>query len=166
MEPSEFDLLDDMSDRDVRNALAKCAQIMHDPVFTGKGSHLALESMVALLMITVKDILMRADKDGNRIDFTDDVQTVPGKVSDVTDLICKARCVACHIFSDGLLVDETNRFYFSVINGYCPNAGSINDFKISCDYADDTALYFGRYRVYYRRHLVRAVKELIDIYGY
>ena len=165
MARTQFDDGVELSNREVQSALRKCAEILQDDIFSPGTASRYLESMMVLLLITLKDVLIRADKDGRRISFSDDVELLPGYIEDVTDLICKARSVACHIFSGGKQIAEGSRFYFGFLRGYCPAAIVIGDVQIGNPYHDDVAVYLGRYRCYLNRHLVRAVNELIDIYS-
>ena len=155
----------ELSNREVRDALRKCVEIQQDEAFQPGSQSPYLEALMVLLLINVKDVLIRADKDGCRVDFSDDIDKVPGKIDDVTDLICSARNVACHIFSDGKQIAEGSRLSFAFMRGYCPDAISIGDLHLGNPYHDDVAVYFGRYRFYLHRHLIRAVNQLVEIYG-
>lgn len=147
----------------IQGALRKCASIFDSGIFSPENfGHALFEPAVITLLINLNDLLQKAKDDDARVSFSDDV-TVADKLSDVTDLVSKCRNAACHIGSP-LHFIETNKFTFNVIGGKSPNAMRIGDVYYGCDYEDDIAIYYGAFRLYLRRHALRAFNEIRAIY--
>jgi hypothetical protein len=102
--------------------------------------------------------LHKAERFSNRITFADDVLTNE-YVRDVTDAVTAVRDACCHIDSFKRRFDDhDNRGSYLVAYGRC-NVLKINDLELKSDYADDIAVFFGKNRLYFKRHIVRAFDE-------
>ncbi|MHA3791470.1 hypothetical protein [Sphingomonas sp. YL-JM2C] len=110
---------------------------------------------VTQTLILLNDLLQKADDDGMRIAFNDDIDPAWG--ADITAFVRAMRNAACHV-SSALRDFQGNRFAFNVIYGQ--QAFIINDVAIGCDYADDIAINYGGMRLYVERHLRRATDEV------
>jgi hypothetical protein len=110
------------------------------------------------LMICMRDLMSKAEKYTKRIDFKDDVLT-NDYVKDVTDAITAVRDACCHIDSFKKNFDSNgNRGEYMVAYGKC-NLMKIDDFELRGDYEDDIAVFYGRNRLYMRRHILRALEQ-------
>jgi hypothetical protein len=45
------------------------------------------------------------------------------------------------------------------VEGKCEAAHIINGVSFGSSYADDVAIFFGNFKIYYIRHIIRALKE-------
>jgi len=120
--------------------------------------HILQVSAFIDLMICMRDLIYKTEKYVRRIDFTDDV-LINEYVTDVTGAITAVRDACCHIDSFKKLFDDNgNRGEFMVAYGKTKLA-LIGDFDMKGEYEDDTAIFYGRNRVYLRRHVLRAFNE-------
>jgi hypothetical protein len=122
-----------------------------------------LEAAYVLLLIHLNDLVGVAAKDGKRIVFIEDVADVEG-VEDVTDMITKCRNAAVHIKSPLSNVSGSGTLKFIRVIGKIPNAFVIDGKAIGSDYADDVAIFYGEYRLYVGRNIIRALNEIEAIY--
>lgn len=150
-------------DSEIETSIQRCIDIFNSEIFANENFRSPLiEPCVIMLLIKMNDVLQKLREDGKRIDFTEDVQFING-IKDVTDLINKARNAACHISSGANYVAPQKRVFASVW-GRCPQALNIDGALYGSDYEDDIAFFHGPLRVYLKRHLHRALLEVIDIY--
>ncbi|WP_343661113.1 hypothetical protein [Ralstonia sp.] len=162
MEQSKRQGEDFLKAADIGYLLSRCMSIFNLGALNVEEARSVLyEASVTQLLIWLNDLLQRADDDGKRIKFTDDIAPAIG---DVTDLISKLRNAACHIRSKNSDV-ALNTVRFCVVHGKRPKSMVIRDVVLGCDYEDDSAVFFGQYRLYMRRHALRAVEELAKAYG-
>lgn len=114
------------------------------------------------LMICLRDLLHKTEKYAKRVSFTDDVITNE-YVHDITDAVTAVRDACCHINSFKRLFDDRgNRGIFNVIYGK-GTLMKIDDFEVKSDYENDTAFFYGKNRLYMKRHIVRAFKEATEL---
>ena len=113
------------------------------------------------LMICLRDLMHKTEKYSKRIAFTDDVLTNE-YVKDVTDAIRAVRDACCHIDSYKRLFDDCGNRGSLVAYGKC-TLGTINDIELKSDYEDDIAFFFGKHRLYFKRHIVRAFNEAQEL---
>jgi hypothetical protein len=110
------------------------------------------------LMICMRDLMHKTEKYAKRIAFTDDILT-SNYVADVTDAITAVRDACCHIDSFKKLFDDRgNRGTYMVAYGKC-NLAKIDDLELRSEYEDDCAVFYGKNRLYLKRHLLRALSE-------
>uniref|UniRef100_UPI003F80F844 hypothetical protein n=1 Tax=Xanthomonas sp. 0924 TaxID=2835534 RepID=UPI003F80F844 len=121
--------------------------------------HPLFEAAFTSLVIHLKDLLMMANADGNRIAFTDDVDFVFGKPCDVTTLVVDIRNAMCHVDSPKHNL-SFGRLRLMVITGLSPNAMVDDVISYGCNYQDDIAIQYGPVRVYLNRHVMRALTEV------
>lgn len=114
---------------------------------------------VTQVLILLNDLMQKADDEGLRITFNDDIDPAWG--DDITAFVRTMRNAVCHIPS-GLRDFQGSRLSFNVIRGLMPQAFVFNDVAIGCDYADDIAVNYGGMRIYVHRHLVRAAQAVSD----
>ncbi len=110
------------------------------------------------LMICMRDLLYKVEKNSNRISFSDGI-IQNDYVHDVTDAVTAIRDACCHINSYKIIFDEQgNRGSYNVIYGKAKPI-QVGDFIIESEYNDDIAFYYGKNRIYLKRHIIRAFNE-------
>lgn len=148
---------------DIQSSVSRCADLFNSGVFNSNSSAGVLfESAVTLLLIHLNDLLQKAKTDGKRISFVDDIE-ITETISDVTDLVRACRYAACHVPSGEHKI-ESGKFTFCVASGYGPTGFVINGKEMGSDYADDIAVYYGKHRLYLKRHLLRSFELVAQIY--
>ena len=125
---------------------------------SNNAGHVLLQSAFIDLMISMRDLMYKTEKYAERISFADDI--LPNEyVKDVTGAITAVRDACCHIDSFKKLFDERgNRGSFMVVYGK-GNLIKIGDLELKSEYEDDTAIFYGKNRLYLKRHIVRAFQE-------
>ena len=150
----------DVHDRqDAERTIRRISQLLSSGIFDQSSAGAVLqESAFIELMICMRDLLYKCEKYAARISFTDDV--LPNAyVKDVTHAITALRDACCHIDSfKNLFDDHGNRGSFMVAYGKV-NLMKINDLELKSEYDDDTAVFYGKNRLYFKRHIVRAFNE-------
>ena len=120
--------------------------------------HVLQRSAFIDLVICLRDLLNKAQRYGTRVAFADDILT-NDYVKDVTDAITAVRDARCHIDSfKHLFDDHGNRGSYLVVYG----KGSfmkIGDLELKADYPDDVAVFYGKNRLYLKRHIIRAFEQ-------
>ena len=117
------------------------------------------ESLFALLLINMKDVLMILDKLGHRISFTDDLPID----TDVTKQLCDMRNAICHLGSLQRRVSGSGAVLsFGMAVGKC-NFARIDDVELNNPYDDDIAFFYGSQRVFLVRHIHVALSEALDV---
>jgi len=146
---------------DIQNSLQTIEQIINSGIFGPKntGSPFFRPSFVALL-ISLRDLMYKAEKYATRIDFTDDVDQ-RDKVQDVSGLIKFVRDALCHPDSDNHYLDNGAKATFNVIFG-AGCLAQIGDCRQESSHADDVCFFFGMHRIYLKRHIIRAAEEARD----
>lgn len=153
-----------MRGSDVQSSMARCADLVNGGIFSQtNASNPLFEAAATLFLIHLADLLMKANQDGKRISWDDDVEKTE-KIKDVTDLIRAARNAACHVSSDQHKVEPAVKFTFTVCFGYSPRAAIINGVELGCYHANEIAIFYGTTRVYVKRQLIRCLEELNQIY--
>jgi hypothetical protein len=110
------------------------------------------------LMVCLRDLLYKTEKYVKRVSFKDDIIT-NDYVHDITDAVTATRDACCHLNSFKQIFDEQgNRGSFIVIYGKGTFA-KFGDVEVKSEYEDDTAVFYGKNRLYINRHIVRAFKE-------
>ena len=118
------------------------------------------EASFALLMINMKDFLHILRVDGQRISFTDDVPD--GR--DVTDLITDMRNAICHIGSADRHFAPGSTLSFGRMSGQGILV-KMGDLELGNPYQDDVAFFYGKHRVFLKRHAHRATQEANALIG-
>jgi hypothetical protein len=148
---------------DIQSSVSRCADLFNSGIFSsGSSAGVLFEASVTLLLVHLNDLLQKAKLDGNRIDFTDDMETSES-IADITDLVRACRNAACHVTSGEHKIDS-GKFTFCVTSGYGPSAFLIEGQEMGCDHADDIAIYYGKNRVYVKRHLFRSFELVAQMY--
>jgi hypothetical protein len=150
----------DVQDRqDCERNIRRITQLIDSGVFNlGNGGHPLQQSAFIDLMICMRDLMHKAEKYTKRVDFADDV-LINNYVKDVTDAITAIRDACCHIDSFKKNFDGNgNRGEYMVAYGKC-SLLKMDDFEAKGEYADDIAVFYGRNRVYMRRHILRAFHQ-------
>jgi hypothetical protein len=150
----------DIHDRqDCESAIARIRALLGSGIFNPPNAGHVLQSSAFIdLIICLRDLLYKTERYARRISFTDDILTNE-YVTDVTDAVTAVRDACCHIDSFKKLFDDRgNRGSYLVAYGKC-KLMKLGDLELTSDYEDDTAVFYGRNRLYFRRHIVRAFEE-------
>jgi len=127
-----------------------------------KKAHL-LEAIYTALLIRLYDILKSLEEKRTLIAFSEDVDTdSQNDIKDIFDLIRIHRNAACHTKSGRKQFKDTKTiFSFNIVAGYNPKAFKIgSEYYAGNDYHDDIAIYYGHWRVYFKRHIERLLHSL------
>lgn len=145
-------------------------EILKTNIFAPENAmHPLKQSAFTELMICLHDLLQKCKKSSVPVEFTEAVD-ITADVSNVTDLVSSIRGAVCHITSKThQLHDEGGKFTFNVNYG-AGTFGLIGCVEIRSDFADDVCFFFGKRRIYLKRHIIRAFEEakanLIPLTGY
>lgn len=150
--------MDFYAEDEIESALRTIEATINSGIFSPQNSQSPFfqPSFVALL-ISLRDLMYKAEKYSSRIGFSDDVDQ-RNKVQDVSDLIKFVRDALCHPDSDNHYIDNGCKATFNV----CFGAGclvKIDDFTQESAYDDDICFFFGMHRIYLKRHIIRAAQE-------
>ena len=145
--------------QDCQGNIRRIQELLGSGIFNSDNAgHLLQQSAFIDLMICLRDLMHKTEKYAKRIDFTDDI-LLNDYVKDVTDAITAVRDGCCHINSfKKLFDDQGNRGSFNVAYGRC-NFMKIDDLELKSDYDDDAAVFYGRNRLDFKRHIIRAFEE-------
>lgn len=126
-------------------------------------SEIVYEACVAMLLVNLHDLLQTARVIGRPLVFAEYMDPKED-AGNITELVAKCRNAACHVWTKSTSTKSTvYRFYR--VAGYCPRATVLDDKPLGCDYHDDVAVYYGRYRLYLKRHVLRAIEELALVFS-
>jgi len=127
-----------------------------------QNSSLLLEAIYTSLLIRLHDILNSLDKkQRSTVAFAGDITIdKQSNINDIFDLIRIHRNAACHTKSGWKYVNKKILFSFNVVKERCSNALKISGHIFGCDYTDDIALYYGPWRVYFKRHIQKLLERL------
>ena len=145
--------------QDCEGSIRRIAQLLDSGIFNSNNvGHVLQKSAFIDLMICMRDLMNKTETYSTRIAFADDVLK-SAYVKDVTDAITAIRDACCHIDSFKKNFDENgNRGEYMVAYGKC-NLLKMGDFEAKGEYDDDAAIFYGRNRVYMKRHIIRAFQE-------
>lgn len=145
--------------QDCQSSIDRIQELFSSGIFNlqSRGNPLQKSAFIEL-MICLRDLMYKTENHAQRIDFTDDVLTNE-YVKDVTDAITAVRDACCHINSFKKRFDDRgNRGSYIIAYGEC-NVGTIGDIELKSEYQDDIAVFYGRNRLYFSRHILRAFNE-------
>lgn len=113
------------------------------------------------LMICLYDLLKIGNKYKVRVKFTDAVEK---NIQDVTELVRLVRNAACHVQS------EENRLpvigLIPILNTHYSKGAILRwyegdqEYVLESEFDDDVCFFFGKYRIYLKRHIIRAIDEV------
>ncbi|MEN3325865.1 MAG: hypothetical protein V7638_672 [Acidobacteriota bacterium] len=136
-------------------------------------NHPLLQSAFIDLLICLRHLTWKSDREGFRVSFTDDL-VLTAMVKDVTDAIKVVRDALCHPDSDHSHVikgrakrrgERSTEFgqgevRFVVVYGKIPAAIRLpGELTIGSEYDDDVCFWFGTNKLYLKRHILRAFEE-------
>jgi hypothetical protein len=148
---------------EIQGSIRNCEEIFNSGIFSANGIQSPLfQAAVVHLLICLNDLVGKAKADGNRLTTTEDID-IFNEITDLTDLIIKCRNAACHISSTLNNIEE-NRFIFNVVEGRRPKAFMLDGLELGCDFEDDIAVYYGKYRFYLHRHGRKAFDQIVELY--
>lgn len=144
---------------DIQGSLRRIEELLSCGIFEPKNSsHVLMRAAFIELLISLRDLMYKAEKYSSRIDFTDDV-SVGERIKDVSDLIKYVRDALCHPDSDNHYIEKGNmKATFNVTFGKA-NLLKIGDFEQASLYEDDICFFFGTKGIYLKRHVIRAFEE-------
>lgn len=144
---------------DIQSSLHRIEELLSCGIFEPKNSpHVLMRAAFVELLISLRDLMYKAEKYSSRIDFTDDVP-IGDRINDVSDLIKYVRDAICHPDSDNHYIEKGNiKATFNVGFGRA-NLIKIGDFEQSSLYEDDVCFFFGSKGIYLKRHVIRAFEE-------
>jgi hypothetical protein len=145
--------------QDCKRSIRRINELLSSGIFRPDNqADLLQQSAFIELMICLRDLMHKTDKYSERIAFTDDVLTNE-YVKDVTDAITAIRDACCHIDSFKQSFDARGgRLSYMIVVGR-GTLMKIGGVELKSDYDDDIAFYYGKNRLYFQRHIVRAFKE-------
>jgi hypothetical protein len=145
--------------QDCESDILRIQELLRSGIFDqANARHLFQRSAFIDLVICLRDLLHKAEQYATRVAFTDDILTNE-YVKDVTGAITAVRDGCCHINSFKHLFDDRgNRGSYLVAYGKV-NLMKIDDLELKSDYADDMAVFYGKNRLYLKRHIIRAFEE-------
>lgn len=146
---------------EIKHSLEQIKKIVNTGIFESNSP--LVTAAFTQVIILLSDLLIKANIDGKRIDFAEDVKITSHPNGDITDLIREMRNSVCHITSNNRRFEGAN-LICNVFSGYVPNAISINGATIGCNYSDDIAINYGGMVVYLKRHIIRCWDLLLTIY--
>ena len=151
--------MDINDEQECQVSILKINSLLSCGIFDSANSGNILQSAAYTeLIICLRDVLHKTEKYARRVSFTDDV-IVNEYVHDITDAVTATRDACCHLNSFKNIFDgHGNRGSFIVIHGK-GNFAKFSDLEMKSEYEDDTAVFYGKNRLYINRHIVRAFKE-------
>ena len=126
------------------------------------------------IIVILNDLLLKAKKQRMRIDFSDDIikmndpfYSYNGKmkeIDDITDTVKFFRDSMCHIESKNRYISSHINLSFCIIAPCGHSSLKDNEKEILLDnpYQDDVAYYYGPQRLYIKRHIIRALNEVVE----
>lgn len=154
------------ADFDAGQAIRTCRSLMQS-LGQYDLSETVYEACVLMLLVNLHDLLQTARASGRPLVFGDYIDPKED-ASNITELVAKCRNAACHVWTKpaaGQSPGQSAGYRFYRVAGYCPRATQLDDKVLGCDYHDDVAIYYGRYRLYLKRHALRAIEELAVLFG-
>nr|WP_314872118.1 hypothetical protein [uncultured Pseudomonas sp.] len=150
--------MDFYEENEIQESLETIEKIVNSGIFNPKNTRTPFfrPSFVALL-ISLRDLMYKAEKYASRIDFSDDVDQ-RNQVLDVSGLIKFVRDALCHPDSDNHYLENGAKATFNVVFG-AGCVAQIGDFRQESEYPDDVCFFFGMHRIYLKRHIIRAAQE-------
>lgn len=145
-------------DSEIELSLQSCGELFRTEFWKNGVSDVIRRATITLLLIQLSDLLQKANSEGHRVAFTDDIDARSNE-PDVTSLITNARNAACHVTS-GFHKMDSSKLKYLMVRGNYPAAFQSEGETYGCDFADDVAFFFGIKRVYVQRHLMRALFEV------
>ena len=153
--------IDFMNKCEIEHSFSRVAELINTEIFSPSDlQNPFVKSAFIEVLICMRDLMYKVERYASRIDFTDDIVTIPGKVVDVTDLVLYVRNAVCHPESEYHYVDVSNKIKasYNIAYGKC-NLLQMGDIIIGSDYEDDVCFFFGKQKIYLKRHIIRALKE-------
>jgi len=149
--------------QDCESNIRRISELLSCNIFEPANQGHILQSAAFIdLMICLRDLMYKTEKYARKINFEDDI-IKNEYVNDVSDAIKAVRDACCHIDSFKRNFDENqNRGSFNVVYGKC-NFMKIGDLELKNDYEDEIAVFYGKNRLYFKRHIVRAFNEAREL---
>jgi hypothetical protein len=125
------------------------------------------QSVFIELILRLDSLLQLLNREGRRINFTDDVDLPENESADITDLVNKVNNAIKHEDTTRLNRDSNdNVFAFNRLIGANNSGISVNgEVTETNPYSDDTAFYYGPYRIYLNRHIKKCLDHVDQAMG-
>lgn len=146
---------------DIEHSFDRIEKLLGSGIFDSSRDHDPLvRSALIELLILVRDLMAKAKKYAEPIDFIDDINiNTKAKVENVSDAITFVRDAVCHVDSEKHNHDECEiRLSYNIAYGKV-NFMKVGEVEIKSDYEDDVCFFFGHQKLYLKRHLKRAYLE-------
>lgn len=156
-------------DVDVYYALSRIERILASNVLVV--NHVLTESAFIEVIVRLSELLQKANSQGHRVTFTDDVCIYPN-INDITDAVRECRDAVCHVRANGHFItpegrpkprgrstDGCSKLTFNVASGRVILIQTPR-YTIQSEYDDDVCFFYGAHRIYLKRHIIRATKEV------
>lgn len=147
--------MDFITKSEVADSLDRIEKLIQCGIFNqNNAQHALMRAAFTEVMIHLSDLMSKAARYTERIDFKKDV--IEG---DVTDLITNVRNALCHVSSGEHMLGSENsiKFSFNIAFGKC-NVMKMGDVEIKSKYEDDICFFFGEKGIYLKRHIIRAAQ--------
>lgn len=146
---------------EIRSNIQTISTLLNTGVFSSLELRVFQEPVFVSIILKLDDLLQKLRILNQRIIFKDDISK-----GDITDLVNKIRNAICHLDSPENLLDKESylKFVFSIVIGKGNAVQVGNDIVAKSDYSDDIAFFYGEHHIYLKRHIVRTLKESMDIF--
>ncbi|MBX4200995.1 hypothetical protein KW786_02595 [Candidatus Parcubacteria bacterium] len=139
----------------IKSNIDQLERLLDTGVFGAPALREFWEPVFISIILKLNDSLQKFKILDKRISFNDDIPS-----GDITDLINKVRNAICHLDSRENMLDQESqiKFVFNIIVGKGIMM-RIGEREIGSSYEDDIAFFFGEYCIYFKRHILRLLKE-------
>lgn len=151
--------IDFFTQSDIDSSIRRISDLLNCGIFQPVNSNNVLFRAAFIeLLISLRDLMYKAEKYSTRISFDDDVKK-SDTIRDITDLIKYVRDALCHPESDSHYIEPGNiKATFNVGFGKT-TLMKIGNFEQTSKYDDDICFFFGSEGIYLKRHIIRAFEE-------
>ncbi|OON63302.1 hypothetical protein B0920_07870 [Massilia sp. KIM] len=149
-------------DFDPVHALRTCRSLMQ-ALGQYELTEVAYEACITMLMINLHDLLQAARTLGKPLVFDEHIDAGED-AANITELVARCRNAACHVWVRPATL-PASAYRFRRVRGGAPATPQAGDGYPACAFEDDVALYYGRYRLYLKRHVRRAIEELAPLFA-
>lgn len=142
-------------------SIQQVIELINTNVFTKKDFIAFREPVFVSMILKLDDLLQKFRILGHRLNFNDDIST-----GDITDLVNNIRNAICHLNSGENLLDKKSqlKFVFCMLLGKANGITMGENIIAKSDYEDDIAFFYGENRIYLKRHIIRILNEVQEVY--
>jgi hypothetical protein len=145
---------------DCQENLDRSVELINCGIFSMENlDNVLFRSAFIELMICLRDVLHKLEANGSKLTFKDDIIT-NNYVNNISELVKAARdsCCHSHSFKKNFFNSRNKSASFLVVYGVGTPL-CIDGLALKSEYEDDIAFFFGENRIYFKRHIIRAVDE-------